>query len=246
MSSDKQLLPNMITLMTPIGAISGNGVEPNVLACPHVALESRAGSLDNAGVQTSQPRLVELRPMKTANRREFLKTSMTAATAFAILPGGKAAGPNDRVILGVMGTGGRGSYLAGAFAQRKDAEVAYVCDADTRRMAQAQKNVAALQNKQPKAVQDFRRMLEDRSVDAIINATPDHWHALGTILACQAGKDVYVEKPLCHTPWEGRKMIEAARNNQAAWSNWARKTAAPTKPGRRPNTSAPASWARCI
>lgn len=152
--------------------------------------------------------------MKTANRREFLKTSVTAATAFAILPGGKAAGPNARVILGVMGTGGRGTYLATAFARRTDAEVAYVCDADTRRMAQAQKSVAAAQNKQPKAVQDFRRILEDRSVDAIVNATPDHWHALGTILACQAGKDVYVEKPLCHNLWEGRKMIEAARKHQ--------------------------------
>jgi len=65
--------------------------------------------------------------------------------------------------------------------------------------------------KRPVLTQDFRRMLGDRNVNAIINATPDHWHALGTILACQAGKDVYVEKPTCHSMWEGRKMIEAAR-----------------------------------
>ncbi len=150
----------------------------------------------------------------TPNRREFLKTSMSAATALAILPGGRAAGPNEKVLIGVMGTGGRGTYLATAFAGRRDAEVACVCDADTRRMGQAQKAVAAVQAKEPKAVQDFRRILEDRSVDAVVNATPDHWHALGTILACQAGKDVYVEKPLSHNVWEGRKMIQAARKYQ--------------------------------
>ena len=152
--------------------------------------------------------------MKRANRREFLRTSMAAATALAILPGSKAAGPNEKIIIGVMGTGGRGSYLATAFAGRTDAEVAYVCDADTRRMAQAQKAVAAAQKKEPRAVQDFRRILEDRNVDVVINATPDHWHALGTILACQAGKDVYVEKPLSHNLWEGRKMIQAAHKYQ--------------------------------
>jgi predicted dehydrogenase len=151
--------------------------------------------------------------MKTTNRREFLKTTAGAgaATAFAVLPASRGAGPNERVFLGVMGTGGRGTYLATAFARRPDAEVAWVCDADARRLAQAQKAVAAAQARAPQAVQDFRRMLEDRRIDAVINATPDHWHALGTILACQAGKDVYVEKPLCHNLWEGRQMVKAAR-----------------------------------
>jgi predicted dehydrogenase len=71
--------------------------------------------------------------------------------------------------------------------------------------------VEEAQNKRPKMVQDFRKILEDRNVDVLINATPDHWHGLGTILACRAGKDVYVEKPLAHNIWEGRKMVEAAR-----------------------------------
>ena len=152
--------------------------------------------------------------MKTANRREFLKTSVSAATALAILPGGQAAGPNEKIVIGVMGTGGRGTYLATAFAKRADAEIAYVCDADSRRAAQARQAVASVQKKEPKAVQDFRRILDDRAVDVVINATPDHWHALGTILACQAGKDVFVEKPLSHNLWEGRQMVEAARKYQ--------------------------------
>ena len=126
-------------------------------------------------------------------------------------PSGLAAGANDKVVVGIMGTGGRGSGLLGFFARRPDVEIAYVCDADTRRLPSAQKLVEVAQGKAPKAVQDFRRILEDKRVDALINATPDHWHGLGTILACQAGKDVYVEKPLCHNIWEGRKMIEAAR-----------------------------------
>src|SRR5206468_12758216 len=75
----------------------------------------------------------------------------------------------------------------------------------------ARQLVEKAQGRAPKVVQDFRRMLEDKTVDAVINATPDHWHGLGTILACQAGKDVYVEKPMSHNLWEGRKMVEAAR-----------------------------------
>jgi len=131
----------------------------------------------------------------------------------AVLPAHSplAAGANDKVVVGLMGAGGRGSTLAGFFARRRDVEIAYVCDPDTRRLPAVQKVVEGAQGKAPKGAQDFRRMLEDKHVDVIVNATPDHWHALGTILACQAGKDVYVEKPLAHNLWEGRKMIEAAR-----------------------------------
>jgi predicted dehydrogenase len=148
--------------------------------------------------------------MTIINRREFVEGSLGAATTFAAFRRGKAA-PSDKVIIGVMGTGGRGTYLATAFARRTDAEVAYVCDADARRASRAKAAVAGLQKREPAAVQDFRRILEDRSVDAVVNATPDHWHGLGTILACQAEKDVFVEKPLAHNVWEGRKMVDAAR-----------------------------------
>ncbi len=148
--------------------------------------------------------------MTIVNRRTFVKSSVGAATAWVAFRDGKAA-PSNKITIGVMGTGGRGTYLATAFARRTDAEVAYVCDVDTRRAAKAKAAVAAVQRRGPQAVQDFRRILEDRSVDVLVNATPDHWHALGTILACQAGKDVYVEKPLAHNIVEGRKMIAAAR-----------------------------------
>jgi len=148
---------------------------------------------------------------QTVNRRDFLKGSIGAAATLAVLSQRSSFAANEKVIVGVMGLGGRGTYLAETFAGRPDTEVAYLCDADSRRFARAQKRIEAAQAKKPKMVQDFRRILDDKNVDVLINATPDHWHGLGTIMACQAEKDVYVEKPLAHNIWEGRKMVEAAR-----------------------------------
>ena len=152
--------------------------------------------------------------MKTLNRRQFLKQSMGAATALTVLSGPRVFGANERIVVGVMGVGGRGTSLLEKFAARQDVAIAYVCDPDSRRSKAAAGLVEKAQGRAPKTVQDFRRILEDKSVDVMINATPDHWHALGTILACQAGKDVYVEKPMAHNVWEGRKMVEAARKYQ--------------------------------
>ncbi len=149
--------------------------------------------------------------MKLLNRREFVKSTLGAAAALTVMPVRKGIAANEKVIIGVMGLGGRGTFLAERFAERTDAEIAYLCDPDTRRFARARNVVEEAQDKQPKMVQDFRRILDDSSVDVLINATPDHWHALGTIMACQAEKDVYVEKPMAHNIWEGRKMVEAAR-----------------------------------
>ena len=148
-------------------------------------------------------------------RREFVAAS-AGATAFAVLSSTKtqAASPSSKVVIGVMGLGGRGTYLAQAFASRPDAEIAYICDVDTRKFARARDAVEEAQGRPPKQVQDFRRILEDKGVDVLINATPDHWHAPASIMACQAGKDVYVEKPMTHTAWEGRQMIAAARKYQ--------------------------------
>ena len=143
-----------------------------------------------------------------------MKGSIGTAAALTVLSRRKSFAANDKVIIGVMGLGGRGTYLAEKFASRPDAEVAYLCDANTRRFARARNAVEEVQDRRPKLVQDFRRILDDSSVDALINATPDHWHALGTIMACQAKKDVYVEKPLAHNIWEGRKMVEAARRHK--------------------------------
>ena len=149
--------------------------------------------------------------MKSLNRRQFMKSSIGAAAAFAAISQGPVRGANDKIIIGVMGLGGRGTFLAERFAARPDVEIAYLCDADSRRFARAREAVEEAQNKRTTLVQDFRKILDDRNVDVLINATPDHWHGLGTILACQAGKDVYVEKPMAHNVWEGRKMVEAAR-----------------------------------
>ena len=133
--------------------------------------------------------------------------------AFAPHPTARGASANERVRIGVMGLGGRGTFLAQSFAGCRNAEIVYICDVDTRRLPRASEAVARVQGRAPKAVQDFRRILDDRDIDVLINATPDHWHALGSILACQAGKDVYVEKPMTHNAWEGRKMIEAAEKH---------------------------------
>ena len=149
--------------------------------------------------------------MKSLNRREFMKGTVGAAASLTVLSQSRARAAGEKIIMGVMGLGGRGTYLAEKFAQRPDVEIAYLSDPNTRRFARAREAVEEAQDTRPKMVQDFRKILDDGSVDALINATPDHWHGLGTIMACQAGKDVYVEKPMAHNIWEGRKMIEAAR-----------------------------------
>jgi len=148
--------------------------------------------------------------MKSVNRRDFLKGSIGIAATAGVLPR-RSSAASGKVIVGVMGLGGRGTYLATSFAGRADTDVAYLCDADSRRFGRAEKAVEAAQNRKPKMVQDFRRILDDENVDVLINATPDHWHGLGTIMACKAEKDVYVEKPLSHNIFEGRQMVEAAR-----------------------------------
>ena len=152
--------------------------------------------------------------MTKLNRRSFMKGSVGVAATFGVLAPARSSGPNERIVVGVMGLGGRGTYLAKMFARRQDVEVTYLCDVDTRRFARAREAVEEVQSGKPKLVQDFRRILEDKDVDVLVSATPDHWHALGSILACQANKDVYVEKPMAHTVWEGRKMVEAARKYQ--------------------------------
>ncbi len=149
------------------------------------------------------------------NRRDFLRrTAMgTAATMGAMTAArtARAQSANERVILGVMGLHGRGHFLAQEFGKRKDVEIRYLADPDTRLLEGRAKDIEQITGKRPPCVQDFRRMLDDKEVDGIIMGTPDHWHALGTVLACQAGKDVYVEKPTSHNIWESRKMVEAAR-----------------------------------
>ncbi len=150
--------------------------------------------------------------MKSINRREFLKGSVGAATTFTVLSQNKSLGAANKVVLGIMGVGGRGRALLSSLVKRSDVKIKYICDADTRSYGPAAEIVMEGHNYKPKFVQDFRKMLDDDQVDAVVIATSDRWHALGTIMACQAGKDVYVEKPLSLSIWDGRKMVEAARN----------------------------------
>ena len=150
--------------------------------------------------------------MLNIHRRGFLATSGMLALAGASA-WGRPVGANERVRLGVSGTRGRGAELAGAFAKRSDVAIVSLCDVDDASFAPASRALAKAGSggPSPKVEKDFRRVLDDREVDAVVVATPDHWHALMTVMACQAGKDVYTEKPASHNVVEGRRMVEAAR-----------------------------------
>lgn len=150
---------------------------------------------------------------RRTNRRQFLQTATGLAATAVVMPRStSAASTGGKLIIGMMGTGGRGQWLLDQdLTKRKNVEIAWLCDADKSRLAPAVKLVEERTGKTPRTTDDFRRILDDKDVDALFNVTPDHWHALPTIWACQSGKDVYVEKPASHSPWEGRKMVEAAR-----------------------------------
>jgi predicted dehydrogenase len=160
------------------------------------------------------------------SRRTFLKTAATGTIAAAVAPAalqGKdkkptiipagAKGANDRIRVAVLGVNGRGkSHIEEimGLSEKANVEVAVLCDPD---MDVLQERAGAFEKKYGKKVvieQDFRKTYEDKTIDAVSLATPNHWHALQTIWACQAGKDVYVEKPATHNIYEGKKMIEAA------------------------------------
>ena len=158
--------------------------------------------------------------MTKRTRRQFLEDSMIAAAAAA------AAGPatqlfaddatepkgaGERLGVAVVGVRGRGGSHIGAFAGRKDTEVLYLCDVDRDIGPQRAEEVGKRQTRAPKFVEDLREVLEDKSVDIVTIATPNHLHSLQAIWAMQAGKDVYVEKPVSHNVSEGRRVVEAAR-----------------------------------
>ena len=155
--------------------------------------------------------------MKRMNRREVLKRSAAIGlgAGLTILNNSRSARAtpaNDKVTLAIVGCRGRGNMLATEFAARGDCQFAWFCDVDPQMYAMRAKGIATLQGgRMPTYAEDFRKMLDDRSVDAVVIALPPHWHALATIWCCQAGKDVYCEKPQSHNCWEGRQAIKAAR-----------------------------------
>jgi predicted dehydrogenase len=145
--------------------------------------------------------------MSKLSRRDFLKSSMIAGATMAVAsPFSKVRGANNDIRMAVIGTGGQGSGHCRQWSRLEGVRLVAVCDADLSHAENIKKS-----NPDVKVYQDLRELLDDKNIDAISSATPNHWHSLVTVLACQAGKDVYIEKPVSHEIWEGRKMVEAAR-----------------------------------
>jgi predicted dehydrogenase len=155
--------------------------------------------------------------MKEPNRRDFLKTGAKATAGLAAFSGitflehsERVFGANDRVRVAICGVHGRGMDHFHNYSQLKNVEIAAVCDIDENVLGE---RIATMEKQgipKPKSYIDIRKLLEDKSIDAISIATPNHWHSLMGIWGCQAGKDVYVEKPCCHNLWEGRQLVAAA------------------------------------
>jgi len=170
------------------------------------------------------------RAMSTSlDRRRFLETAASLSVAFGATrlwaqdneneagerpADGGTRSANETLTAGVMGVNGRGTALARNIARLQEAEVAYVCDVDSRALDRSAAAVAQDQDRKPQTASDVRKMLDDGSLDVLIVAAPDHWHAPATILGCAAGKHVYVEKPCCHNPREGELMVAAARRHK--------------------------------
>src|SRR4051794_4635575 len=157
------------------------------------------------------------------SRRQFLLAGAAVAAAPYVLTGrGRAAdtAPSDRITLGFIGTGKQGSGLLGGFLNRPDTQVVAVCDVDTHRRDATRQKVASYYTEKAgkdyngcDIYRDFRKLLARPDIDAVVIATPDHWHAPISIAAANAGKDIYCEKPLCETVHEGRAMTDAVRKN---------------------------------
>ena len=156
-------------------------------------------------------------------RRNFIKRAVagTAMLSFGgVLPEFSAksyaniVGANDRIQIGCIGVNSRGAALARNFAKQENCIIKHICDVDSRALNKCIAEVSKISNTTPKGYKDLRLLLEKKDLDAVVIATPDHWHALTTIHACQAGKDVYCQKPLAYTIAEGLAMVKAVRDNK--------------------------------
>ena len=162
----------------------------------------RRGFLKQAGLGAASVAATQLAGMATADdkkRRRFKAASVNA---------------QNKLVMGWIGCGGQATNLLKSFISQPDVAVTYVCDPETARAVAMAQIVESASGKAPKIIADMRQLLDDKSVDAVCVATPDHWHAPATILACNAGKHVYVEKPCSHNIREGRLMVEACATQQ--------------------------------
>lgn len=171
------------------------------------------------------------------SRRDFVKRSVVGTAALSaggILPGftaksyGRIIGANEKIVVSMMGVNSRGKALAKNFAVQQNCEVAHICDVDSRAITACMEAIKDRQTAVPKGFGDFRKSLESKDIDAMVIAAPDHWHAPASLLAMQAGKHVYVEKPCSHNPREGEILVEAAGkynkviqmgNQRRSWPN---------------------------
>jgi len=146
------------------------------------------------------------------SRRQFLGKTATAVVVAGAAARGRVFGANARIRVCTIGFHGQGgSHIRDILGMKDEAEITALCDVDAQVLARGAKTVEAAQGKAPRTYRDLRDALNDREIDVVTIATPNHWHALAAIWACQAGKDVYVEKPLSHNLWEGRQLVAAAQ-----------------------------------
>ncbi len=171
------------------------------------------------------------------SRRNFIKKVATGAAALSVggvLPGYSSKsyrniiGANDRILVASMGVNSRGLAVGKNFAAQKNCEMLFVCDVDTRAADKCIQEVEKVQHKKPLSSPDFRKALEHKDLDVLVVTAPDHWHAPAAILACAAGKHVYLEKPCSHNPAEGELVVAAAKkhnrilqmgNQRRSWPN---------------------------
>jgi predicted dehydrogenase len=144
--------------------------------------------------------------MRHFNRRTFLLASGGVLAA--------SAAPSDRIVLGVIGSGSRGTFVMGVFQKDPALRVGAICDVYEPNLEAAVSAAAKVQGSAPKTYRNYRQLLDDKEIDAVLIATPEHWHHRMVLDALAAGKDVYVEKPLCHTPEEGVELVEAEKKSK--------------------------------
>jgi predicted dehydrogenase len=151
--------------------------------------------------------------MSRANRRDFLQRSAALSLGLTAGLAGKAVAANDKISVVCIGVRGRGNTVMRSFAAEPDCVITHICDVNESVRQQRGEEMKQRTGRMPKLVNDYRTLLDDKSVDVFVVATPDHWHALPTIHGCLAGKDIYVEKPASHNVREGRTAVAAARKH---------------------------------
>jgi len=148
---------------------------------------------------------------KTSEMNRTTRRTFAQASALTALAATRVWGANDRINVAVIGVGRRGQDHIKGYANQPDAHIYALCDVDQANLERSQAHAKQLTGEAPKGFKDMREVFADKQVDAVSMPLPNHWHALATVWACQAGKDVYVEKPACHDPYEGKQMVAAAR-----------------------------------